>query len=290
MVQSRGEDSTAPAQARPSSGRVSLIMWTPRVLATTLMLVVAACSGEPSGTQTPASPSPTVSPDATSRFPELSEDELLAMTRPFSVRGEDDVRLEGRLFGSGEVGVVFAHMGGSGDQSQWLGLAGLLAEQGYRVLTFNRRGSCPGGDLGCSGGRNDGDGWKDLAFLVERLREAGARTVVVGGASLGAMESLYALSRGLDADGLIWVSGVDLYQGVPVTDQVDHVTVPKLFIAGAFDDEPGDLRRVLERTAPRPRQVVTLDTGEHGTDILDYAPPTVADEFREAVLNFLERL
>jgi pimeloyl-ACP methyl ester carboxylesterase len=265
-------------------------MWTRRVVAISLMLALSGCSGEPSGTHTSASLSPTVSPDATSRFPELSEDELLAMSRPISVRGQDGVRLEGRLFGSGEVGVVLAHMGASGDQSQWLGLAGVLAERGYRVLTFDRRGSCPGGDLGCSGGRNDGGGWRDLAFLVERLREAGARTVVVGGASLGAMESLYALSRGLDADGLIWVSGVDLYQGVPVGDQVDDVTVPKLFIAGAFDDEPADLQRVFERTAPRPTQVVTLDTGEHGTDILDYAPPPIADEFREEVLEFLEQL
>src|SRR5215211_3940563 len=232
----------------------------------------------------------TASPEATSRFPELSEDELLAMSDPISVRGEDDVRLEGRLFGSGKVGIVLAHMGASGDQSQWLGLAGLLAEHGYRVLTFNRRGSCPGGDLGCSGGRNDGGGWKDLPFLVERLSEAGARTVVVGGASLGAMESLYALGRGLDADGLIWVSGVDLYQGVPVTEQVGHVTVPKLFIAGEFDDEPADLQRVFERTAPEPTQIVTLDTGEHGTDILDFAPTPIADEFRQAILDFLEGL
>ena len=265
-------------------------MWTRRVVATTLMLVVAGCSGGPSATHEPPSPSPTVSPGATSRFPVLSEDELLAMSRPISVRGEDGVRLEGRLFGSGEVGVVFAHMGAGGDQSQWLGLAGVLAEQGYRVLTFDRRGSCPGGDLGCSGGRASDAGWKDLAYAVDLLRERGASRVVVGGASLGAMESLYALSRGLDADGLIWVSGVDLYQGIPVSDQVDDVTVPKLFIAGAFDDEPGDLQRVFERTAPRPTQVVTLDTGEHGTDILNYAPPPIADEFRQAVLDFLETL
>ena len=280
----------APAQAWWSGGPVSLSMWTRCVVATTLMLVAAACGGDPAGSPTPASTMPTASPEATSRFPELSEDELLAMSEPISVRGEAGVRLEGRLFGSGEVGVVLAHMGASGDQSQWFELAGLLAERGFGVLTFNRRGSCPGGDLGCSGGRDDGGGWKDLPYLVERLREAGVRTVVVGGASRGAMESLYALSRGLDADGLIWVSGVDLYQGVPVTEQVGHVTVPKLFIAGEFDDEPADLQRVFERTAPEPTQIVTLDTGEHGTDILDFAPTPIADEFRQAVLDFLEGL
>jgi hypothetical protein len=33
--------------------------------------------------------------------------------------------------------------------------------------------------------------------------------------------------------------------------------------------------------------VVSLDTSEHGTDILAYADPAVADEFREVVLDFL---
>jgi pimeloyl-ACP methyl ester carboxylesterase len=134
-------------------------MWTRRTVATALRLLAAACGGDPSA-HTPTSPTPTTSAEATSRFPALSEEELLAMSEPVSLRGEGGVHLEGRLFGSGEVGVVLAHMGGSGDQSQWLALAGLLAEHGYRVLTYNRRGSCPAGDLGCSGGRNEGGGWQ----------------------------------------------------------------------------------------------------------------------------------
>jgi pimeloyl-ACP methyl ester carboxylesterase len=103
------------------------------------------------------------------------------------------------------------------------------------------------------------------------------------------MESLFALSRGLDADGLIWVSGIDLYHGVEVAEQVRGLTIPKLFIGGAFDDEPASLQNVFDRRAPAPTEVVTLDTGEHGTEILDYADPSVADRFRQAVLDFLAR-
>jgi hypothetical protein len=43
------------------------------------------------------------------------------------------VPLEGRVFGSADVGVVLAHMR-PGDQSQWLGFAALLADQGYQAL------------------------------------------------------------------------------------------------------------------------------------------------------------
>jgi alpha/beta superfamily hydrolase len=174
-----------------------------------------------------------------------------------------------------------------GDQSQWFGFAALLADQGYAVLTYDRRGVCPGGDLGCSDGNASDSGWQDLAYAVDLLREHGTSRVVVGGASLGAMESMYALSRGLDADGLIWLSGVDLYAGVPVTRQVRAVRVPKLLAAGEFDSDAAALRPAVERAAPPPTQVVLLDTGEHGTDILEFGDPAVADEFRRSVLDFL---
>ena len=211
------------------------------------------------------------------------------MSEPVRVRAAEGVRIAGRLFGSGDVGVVLSHMG-DGDQSQWLEFAGQLAEDGYLVLTYDRRGSCPGGELGCSTGTNDGDGWRDLAFLVDEVRAAGAERVVVGGASLGAMESLYALSEGLDADGLVWVAGIELYNGVPVSEQVAAVRVPKLFVSGAADEEPADLLAVFEADAPPPVEIVTLATGEHGTDILAYAPAPVADKFRESVVGFLERI
>jgi pimeloyl-ACP methyl ester carboxylesterase len=259
------------------------------IVTASLVLLGSACGGEPRAEPpTVSSSSPTPSPVATSRFPALERADLLAMSDPVRLRGDGGVRLEGRLFGSGDVGVALAHMGG-GDQSQWFGFAGLLADNGYRVLTYNRRGSCPGGELGCSGGHDVG-GWRDLAFVVERLRDAGAQRVVVGGASLGAMESLYALSRGLDAEGLIWVAGVDLYGGVTVSEQTDDLRIPKLFMAGEVDGEAGDLLQVFDETAPEPTDVVTLDTGEHGTDILAYADAVVADTLRQAVLDFLARI
>lgn len=263
-----------------------------------LALVAGACGGsdeEPSATATgPTAPAESASPSPTeaaevSSFPELSREELIAMSTPVRVRAADGVRIAGRLFGKGDVGVVLSHMG-AGDQSQWLELAGQLAEEGYVVLTFDRRGSCPGGELGCSTGTDHGDGWKDLAALVDEVRAAGAERVVVGGASLGAMESLYALSRGLDADGLIWVAGIDLYGGVSISEQVADVRVPKLFISGDADEEPADLLAEFEADSPPPAEIVTLDTGEHGTDILAYAPVAVADEFRESVVDFLETI
>jgi pimeloyl-ACP methyl ester carboxylesterase len=214
--------------------------------------------------------------------------ELLKMSEPVAFEGADGVRLEGRVFGSGDVGVVLAHMD-PGDQSQWMPFAGLLADRDYRVLTYDRRGVCPGGDLGCSKGTNALGGWRDLASAVDLLRSEGSDTVVVGGASLGAMESLYALSRGLDADGLIWLSGLDLYQGAAITRQLQEVRVPALFMAGRFDPNSAPLGHAIARAASGPLRIVRLGTGEHGTDILDFGDPVVADRLRQDVLDFLAR-
>ena len=93
------------------------------------------------------------------------------MSESVRFRGAGGVRLEGRVFGSGDV-VVLGHMR-PGDQSQWLGFAALLADRGYMVLTYDRRGVCPGGELGCSGGQVSDSGWEDLAYAVDLLRERG---------------------------------------------------------------------------------------------------------------------
>lgn len=257
-----------------------------------LVVAAAACGGGDGSstgpTARPSSPAP--SPEPTSSFPVLGEGELLAMSQAVTLEAADGVRLEGRLFGSGDVGVVLSHMR-PGDQGQWLAFAGLLAERGYRVLTYDRRGVCPGGDLGCSEGNGGEPGtWKDLTSAVELLRDEGSDRVVVGGASLGAMESLYAVSHGLDADGLIWLSGLDLYQGASIEDQVRDVRVPKLFMTGAFDNDSAPLGPSLERAAPEPIEIVLLDTGEHGTDILRFGDPMVADQIRQTVLDFLAEI
>ena len=64
------------------------------------------------------------------------------------------------------------------------------------------------------------------------------------------------------------------------------MTKAKLFMTGAFDNDSAPLGP-LERDAPEPVEVVSLDTGEHGTDILRFGDPAVADRIRQAVLDFL---
>ncbi len=71
------------------------------------------------------------------------------------------------------AGVVLAHMQPA-DQSSWFDYAETLADDGYRTLTFNFRGYCPGGDAGCSSGETDlALLWRDVQAAVRYLRSTG---------------------------------------------------------------------------------------------------------------------
>ncbi len=83
------------------------------------------------------------------------EVERFALERSTAVTctSADGVRLSGRVFGSDDAtaGVVLAHMQPA-DQTSWYAFAERLGDAGYRALTFDFRGYCPGGDAGCSEG------------------------------------------------------------------------------------------------------------------------------------------
>jgi pimeloyl-ACP methyl ester carboxylesterase len=253
-----------------------------------ILLFAVACGQQaerPSGSPPDASPSPT--PEATSAFIERTPEELVAMSEPVGFRTDDGLRIEGRLFGAGDTAVALSHMSG-GDQTQWWPLAGTLADEGYLTLTFNRRGSCPEGDAGCSDDGEEFSGWRDLVAAVGFVRDEGAERVVIGGASIGASESMYVAEEGLaDIDGVVWVAGVELYLDTNLIDGLSAVRDPKLFLAGRDDADLGDVAVEMDRMAPPPKELVLLDTGEHGTDILSYDAPEVTDAFRQAVLDFL---
>ncbi len=68
----------------------------------------------------------------------------------------------------------------SDSQVDWFGLARLLSRKGYLVLTYNRRGICPGGQAGCSRGFDDYESsWKDVVGAVDFVRDRGAEKTVL---------------------------------------------------------------------------------------------------------------
>jgi hypothetical protein len=71
---------------------------------------------------------------ASSRQEEGTAD--IAASTAVSFRSSDGVKLAGRVFGDGRVGVVLAHMFPA-DQTSWWAFARFLAPRGFTVLTFD---------------------------------------------------------------------------------------------------------------------------------------------------------
>jgi pimeloyl-ACP methyl ester carboxylesterase len=205
----------------------------------------------------------------------------------------DGVKLSGRIFGDGRVGVVMAHMGRAGDTStDWRRLARELAEHEYTALAYNRRGVCSERGRECSGGYDSyASSWKDVVGAIRFLRARGASEIVCMGASIGAMACLHALSTSsVKADALVEIAGVNHRSGYDFSrTQIRALEGHKLFISSAGDayGAAGDAREWY-RWASEPKQLGILDGSAHGTDMLGADQPTERP-LTELLIAFLSR-
>lgn len=195
-----------------------------------------------------------------------------AGSKEITFQSSDGVTLAGRLFGpdEGTEGVVLAHMFPS-DQSAWFFFANRLGKRGYRVLTFNFRGYCPGGEAGCSEGeKNTPAIWQDLEGAVEALRSEGVTRFALVGASMGGTASIIvAAKQGLDIAALVTLSAPTAFEGLDAgPDVLAEVSAAKLFIAGHEDVGAAQAVDTLYGESLPPKRPVILTTGDHGTDIL----------------------
>jgi predicted alpha/beta hydrolase len=209
-------------------------------------------------------------------------------------RAADGVLLDGRLFGDGgENAVVLVHMGRGGDtQTDWAGPARLLAGKGYLVLTYDRRGVCPGAGAGCSHGMDDyASSWQDVVGAVGFIRKRGAKKTVVVGASIGAMSSLYAAStRRIHPAGVIEFGGINHASGYDF-DRTGIHRIPglKVFLSTRHDVYGGgEAAREWFRWASPPKRLELLPGSDHGTDLLRTGHP-LRERVEELIVDYVQR-
>jgi dienelactone hydrolase len=209
-----------------------------------------------------------------------------AGSRAVSFRATDGTKLEGRVFGSGAVGVVLAHMFPA-DQRSWWSFAGTLADQGYRVLTFDFRGYCPGGDGGCSGtGKDIPKIWEDVVAAAAYLRSAGATRVMLIGASMGGTASLIAAAQPeVGASAIVTLSAPTQFEGLSIDGAtLQNVEAPKLFVAGTGDAEAAQAAQQLYDESLGARRLEIVPAAEHGTDLLTGSR---GEEVQKVVISYL---
>ena len=175
------------------------------------------------------------------------------------------------------------------DQSAWFDFATRLGERGYRVVTFNFRGYCPGGAAGCSQGEKTISAiWQDVEGAVAALRDEGAARVGLVGASMGGTAALVAASQeGQDIDAVVTLSAPTSFEGLAATpDVLAQVTAAKLFLAGHEDIAAAEAVDTLYAETLQPKRPVILTTGDHGTDILTGNQAGIAST---EIIRWLER-
>jgi len=251
-----------------------------------LALLLAACGGKEGA---PASPtgSPVAGPTlATLPTPAITAEATATPVTgvPVSFTTEDDLTIKGRLFGTGETAVLFAHMYPN-DQRAWWGFASEVAGQGYAALTFDFRG------YGESGGSKDvAHIDRDLAAAVRYLRERGYQRAILVGASMGGTAALKVAARdefkGLVV-GVAAVSAPQAFQGLVAQDDVPDIKVPMLFVASQDDGVAFDsLEAFYDRaTGPKEQQVYSGDA--HGTGLLESEH---AAEFKALLFDFFRKV
>ncbi|MDH5223310.1 MAG: alpha/beta hydrolase [Actinomycetota bacterium] len=194
-------------------------------------------------------------------------------SRPVTFTAPGGVELEGRLFEAegASAGVVLAHMQPA-DQSSWFEEAATLADDGYRTLTFNFRGYCPGGEAGCSSGETDvALLWRDVLSAVRFLRSTGVPRVAVIGASMGGTAALVAASRPGTRIGAVATLSAPIAIGALTASPETLAAAPsaKLFVAGNGDvSAADDAERMYDLSVP-PKRVEIVPSDDHGTDILE---------------------
>ena len=188
------------------------------------------------------------------------QQDTLVFPREVSFSTQDSGLVYANLYGAGDRGVVLAH-GGRFNNESWDKQAQVLARAGFRVLAIDFRGY--GKSRGKAQAESPYDGVHfDVLAAMRYLRETGARTVSVIGASFGggaAAEAAIACEPN-EIDRLV------LLAHSPI-DHPEKMQGRKLFVLSHDDANAAGPRLpkicVQYEKAPEPKQLIILEGSAH---------------------------
>jgi pimeloyl-ACP methyl ester carboxylesterase len=168
-------------------------------------------------------------------------------------------------YGAGERAVVLAH-GGRFTKESWAEQAESLMTEGFRVLAIDFRGR----GMSHGGPGSDGDDVHlDVLAAVQYLRNTGAQTISLVGASFGG----WAVARAATELTAGEIDAVVLLAHSPI-ENPEAIHGRKLFVTTRGDFSGGgrlrlpDIREQYER-ASEPKRLVILEGSAHAQNIFD---------------------
>jgi len=209
---------------------------------------------------------------------------LAAAQEHASFATQDGGIVYANVYGRGDRGIVLAH-GGRFDKESWDKQAHALAEAGFCALAIDFRGH--GQSRGGPQSKSPDDGVQyDVLAAVRYLREHGAKTVSIVGASFGggaaAEASVEAREGEIDRLVLLAPSAIE---------EPEKMKGRKLFIT-SHDDPQADgsprlikIREQYER-APPPKELLILDGSAHAQFIFQTEQ---GERLMREILRFLSQ-
>lgn len=201
-------------------------------------------------------------------------------TTPTATDGDQDpIVLDARVFGSGDTGVILAHMR-TADQSSWFAFATELAATGdFTVMTFDFRG------YGASTGerlfdRIDTDLTAAYSYMRDTMK---IDRIFLVGASMGGTAALVVGAHATVA-GVVSISSPAQFQPLDAIETVDEISAPKLFITSRDDVPAFRNQEAFWALSAGPKAQHIYDGEAHGTALFD--GPHAAD-LRVRLLAFL---
>jgi pimeloyl-ACP methyl ester carboxylesterase len=182
------------------------------------------------------------------------------------------------LYGTGDPGVVLAH-GARFNKDSWGKQAEVLVKAGFRVLAIDFRGygQSRGGDKSAPG---SGEKYQDVLAAVRYLRENGATSVSVIGASMGGGAAATALMHARPGE----IDRLVLLANVPVAEP-ERLTGQKLFVTSRGDGLAAKVREQFEK-APEPKELLILDGSDHAQFLFE---TDQGERLMTKILNFLSK-
>jgi len=202
---------------------------------------------------------------------------------PFTLTTVGGDTLPSMSYGDGSRGVVIVSHGGYSTNRAWAAEAQHIAAAGYHVIVFETRGAVrlrSGQETDCL--YDAGCMAADVMVAVRYLRQAGARTIAVLGASAGGgAASQASVDAPGEIDRLILLAPMEIAHP-------ERMTGEKLFITARNDRNASGLRlpgiRAQYRRAPEPKRFLVLEGAAHGQQM--FAAPE-GEALRRSVLRFL---
>jgi alpha-beta hydrolase superfamily lysophospholipase len=211
---------------------------------------------------------------ATGGLPALKEkcgDTSGVSAQPFALATSDGVSLYAIEAGSGPVAVVLAHESPA-SLCGWLPYIPSLTASGLRVLAFDFRGF---GDSTVPAGVPYRAYDRDLAAIVARARNGGARRVFLMGASYGGAIALTYAPR-LRLDGVISLSGETYLPSAKANalDSAPRLRAPLLVVGSRHDRylPVKDALALIRRAGSKDKRTALYPGGWHGWAIVEEAP------------------